>query len=277
LTTLTFFLPEPQMNPSVNPRSIDAITVNICVSMAVLHLGRASSPLPPNRSTGSEAWKEWKEARLLPAAESVASVFRAAQAANFLGTAIRNPLLPFAAYMAASVFLQECLSSAAAAAPHGQTQSQRQSSEENLVYLADTLVLFAGKESPVVRANALQLAGDLQKAGMGSAWIDRLLFVVDPATWNIGGVEKEIVACREPMLFCPAVSSVNNTGGRERSTGGREGEGNNSQFVGLGSGYDDSSWAMGFSELTGASVLHAGEPSGLFSQLGPMGSEGLWS
>ncbi|KAK3311631.1 binuclear zinc transcription factor [Chaetomium strumarium] len=125
LTALTFFLPEPQMNPSANPRSLDAITVRICVSMAVLHLGRSSFIKAPNnqqqqhQEKSSAAWKEWKEARLLPAAETVVSVFRAAQAANFLGTAIRNPLLPFAAYMAASVFLSDCLSSA----PHGQTQN----------------------------------------------------------------------------------------------------------------------------------------------------------
>ncbi|KAK4233570.1 fungal-specific transcription factor domain-containing protein [Achaetomium macrosporum] len=269
LTTLAFFLPQPLMNPSANPRSLDAITVHICVSMAVLHLHRSSS----------QPSSQWNlNSRLLPAAQTILSVFHAAHTANFLGTAIRNPLLPFAAYMAASVFLADCMR-----IQQSQSELRSQSSETNLAYLADTLVLYAGKESPLVRANALQLAGDLLRAGIlalaGKAeWMmDRLLRDTEGNEGGMGGAE--IVASKEPMLFCPALSAVRQSGGGEGIMGGGQGGGGSSDF--FGGDYDDSPWAgaspsaMRLPAAAGSSVLQAGEPSGLFSQLSYIGVDGF--
>jgi hypothetical protein len=273
LTTLTHFLPA-HLNPSANPRSLDAILVHICIGMAVLHLGRCS-PASPITTTSPADWNR----RLLPTAQAIVAVFRAASAAGSLPKALRNPLLPFAAYMAASVFLTDfCTSSAGGS----------QESETNLAYLADTLVAYSASGGAVVRANALQLAEDLQRVGRGE-WMDRLIressegsmmsakLVVEDAGTESGSGRK-----RRPMLFCPALSSASAGSGGEGLMGAAPAGGGGSGFV--GGGYQhESPWSgtpsgpsvVNLPGAAGPSVMQAGERGGLFSHLSAMGSQGF--
>ncbi|KAH6844500.1 hypothetical protein B0I37DRAFT_398180 [Chaetomium sp. MPI-CAGE-AT-0009] len=131
LTTLTILLPE-RLHLLHTPRSLDAILVHASTNMATIHLhrtalaflrqGQSRSPDPSHHLLISQS-----QARLLPAAEGILAVFRAA--GDGIGTAIRNPLLSFAAYLAASVFLEEHFREMAAEEPQERTPGQ---TEENL-------------------------------------------------------------------------------------------------------------------------------------------------
>ncbi|KAL2150404.1 hypothetical protein VTH82DRAFT_6967 [Thermothelomyces myriococcoides] len=121
LVTLATALPE-RLNTSLNPYSLDAIVVHTCTHIAAVHLHRAALQrhylcfFQHNRRSHRHGdWPGYHPAgtvahsrsRLLSAAEGLLAVFRAA--AGFLGAALQNPLLPFAAYLAASVFLEDHL------------------------------------------------------------------------------------------------------------------------------------------------------------------------
>ncbi|KAL2193160.1 hypothetical protein P885DRAFT_81435 [Corynascus similis CBS 632.67] len=181
LVTLAAALPET-LDPSRNPHSLDAILVHTCTHIATIHLHRTvlrrhrqpvHAPLLVPAAVS--------HARLLPAAEGILTVFHAAGA--FLGAALQNPLLPFAAYLAASVFLENhvrALTSASLSSATGEVETTAtpgqaaplgraggsggrwrheeggtdKNSEDKLGYLARVLVAF-GRSSPLVRTNAL--------------------------------------------------------------------------------------------------------------------------
>ena len=160
LTTLTVYLPE-KLQLSRNPRSLDAILVHMCTNLAIIQLHRSALGLINQHSLPSYLVAQ-SQARLLPAAEGILAIFRAA--GDSIGAAIRNPLLSFAAYTAATVFLEDFQ------AAQGLTERSRQS-ENGLNLLARNLVFFGGR-SPLVRALAFQLALDMKQTGYDASMMD---------------------------------------------------------------------------------------------------------
>jgi len=147
---------------SQDARSLDAILVHICTNMATIQLHRSALGLMHRHRLPAYLVLQ-SRMRLLPAAEGILAVFRAA--GGRVGTAIRNPLLSFAAYTAASVFLEDFQ------AAHG-TEAGHQS-EDSLGFLARTLVFF-GRSNPLVRTMAFQLASDMKRTGYDQSMMEKV-------------------------------------------------------------------------------------------------------
>jgi hypothetical protein len=250
LTTLTMLLPE-RLHLLRTPRTLDAILVHASTNMATIHLHRTALALlyerPPRapEDPDHQLLIAQSQARLLPAAEGILAVFRAA--GDGVGTAIRNPLLSFAAYLAAAVFLEDHFREVAGEEGRPQERGPGQS-EEKLRYLARTLVFF-GRKSPLVRAVAYQLAADMKRTGYDSSLMDRVVEQVD----TLGGSKSEIRVRGEmgggsPVVFCPALATPGP-----------------SQIPVYG-GFMSVPAAGGYSMAPFMSV-HTGSPDGLFSHL----------
>ncbi|KAK0702063.1 fungal-specific transcription factor domain-containing protein [Lasiosphaeria miniovina] len=269
LSTLTIFLPE-RLHLARNPRSLDAILVHVSTNMATIHLHRtALGRIHHHRRSPDLHLVAQSQARLLPAAEGILAVFRAA--GDGVGTAIRNPLLSFAAYMAASVFLEDYFQ-AAAGGSGADVQDRSRQSEASLEFLARILVFFA-RSSPLVRANAFQLAADMKRTGYGTALMDQLM---SQSTTAWGSTSEILLPSSKglPMVFCPALTSAP---GLSESPGlGLQGV---SSFRGHGGGGSSISSFFGPSptvpmrgpSATGLGIAppllqQAGSPDGLFSQ-----------
>ena len=264
LRTLTMFLPE-RLHLSRTPCSLDAILVHVSTNMATIHLHRTALGLMHRHSLAPHLIAQ-SQARLLPAAEAILSVFRAA--GDGVGTAIRNPLLSFAAYMAASIFLEDHYLQAAAGGGAGSQNNRSRQSEDNLNFLARILVYF-GRSSPLVRANAFQLAADMKRTGYDASTMDEVM----DQFGTLGGPTSEILAPSAkslPMVFCPALTFTPDPS--EVSASGLQAGPSNR-------GYNDSSiliplhaesapgpYATGHEDAP--FILQAGSPDGLFSQLG---------
>ena len=162
LSTLTVCLPET-LQLSQNARSLDAILVHVCTNMAIIQLHRGALGMMRRHSLPDYVVAQ-SQARLLPAADGILAVFHAA--GDRVGTAIRNPLLSFAAYTAASVFLDDFQAAQVASARSRQ-------SEDNLGFLARTLIFF-GRGSPLVRAMAFQLAADMKRTGYDPSMMEKV-------------------------------------------------------------------------------------------------------
>ncbi|KAL2157233.1 hypothetical protein VTH06DRAFT_6273 [Thermothelomyces fergusii] len=230
LITLAAALPE-KLDPSRNPQSLDAILVHTCANMAAIHLHRAALRrhylylFQHNhhfRDPPAAAMVAHSRARLLSAADGILAVFRAAGAV--LGAALQNPLLPFAAYLAASVFLEDHVRVTAALvtgeggqgtcapAETGQQRRRRQTSEDKLTHLARVLVLY-GRSSPLVRANAAQLATDMRHAGYDASTIEQALGPLEtwgapPPPASLPTAAAAAAAAGAVWLFCPPVASA---------------------------------------------------------------------
>jgi hypothetical protein len=201
LDTLIFFLPE-KLLVSPRPRSLDAILVHVCTNLAIIQLYQTAlgvlqlQPEDPGFVGRSKA-------RLLSAADNIVALFRAA--GDGVSTAIRNPILSFAAYIAASVFLENHLEAGSPSndnSPHGRAQQ----SKRNLHFLAQILVLF-GQSSSLVRAHAFQLAADMQRTGYDTSMID----IVTHQLATLGGSASQIRIPGSkalPMFFCPALTTT---------------------------------------------------------------------
>jgi hypothetical protein len=204
LNTLATFLAE-RLPLSSNPRSLDAILAHVSTNMAAIRLHRTALGLTRHHVLDFEMVSR-SRGRLLQAAEGILAVFRAA--GDGISTAIRNPLLSFAAYMAASVFLEDHLHAAAAGGlgQAGMMQNRSWQSGSSLDFLANILVFF-GKSSLLVRANAYQLALDLKRTGYDASMMDKVM----EQFGTLGGSMSEILVPSSkgwPMLFCPALTSM---------------------------------------------------------------------
>jgi len=133
-------------------------------SIATIQLHRTALGLMQRYSMPSYLIAQ-SQGRLLSAAQGILGMFRMAGNAG-VGVAIRNPLLTFAAYIAASVFLDDLIGAGAGA------ERSRQS-EDNLNFLAEILLVFGGSK-PLVRAMAFQLATDMKRTGYDSSMMDKV-------------------------------------------------------------------------------------------------------
>lgn len=264
LTTLTLFLSE-RLHLSRNPRSLDAILVHVCTNVATIQLHRTALGLMQHHSLDVELIDR-SQAGLLPAADNIVAVFRAA--GDGVGTAIRNPVLSFAAYMAASVFLETYFQGASQAMGGFGAQNRIQQSKDNLDFLAQILVFF-GRSSSLVRANAFQLAADMQRAGYDTSMMDRVMNQF--ATSGGSALEIRIPGSKGlPIVFCPALTTTSTPSDPPSYSfpvdAGLGGYDVDSLPVSLQANFMPGPSAIGLGAAP--SMLQAGSPSGLFSQLG---------
>lgn len=159
---LSLFLPD-RVQFTKNPRNLDAILIHMSTNMAIIQIHRTALALIHEHSLPPYLIGQ-SQARLLPAAESILRIFQTA--GDSVGTAIRNPLLSFAAYMAASVFLDEVQGAST-------DEGSRHQSENNLKFLVQMFVFF-GNTSQLVRTVAFQLATDLKQTGFDSTMMDKV-------------------------------------------------------------------------------------------------------
>jgi hypothetical protein len=201
LNILVLFLPE-RLRLSQNPRSLDAILVHVCTNLATIQLYRTALGVPRLQPEDPE-FIDRSKSRLLFAADNIVAVFRAA--GEGASTAFRNPILALAAYMAASVFLEDNLE---AAFPGNDPAIRAQQSKENLEFLAQILVLF-GQSSSLVRVHAFQLAADMQRTGYDTSMMDTVMHQLTTS----GGSAPQILipgAQATPKFFCPALTTIQN-------------------------------------------------------------------
>lgn len=140
--------------------------------------------------------------------------------------------------MAASVFLDEFLRPSD---DRDDAARQQGRVDNNLRFLADVLVDY-GRGSPLVRANAYQLAVDMKRRGYGDEMWTRVQGLYG---WERG---TELRASGSSMVFCPAV--VPPLAGTADGGLGLEAQ---ELFGGEG-------WVA-------PSVMQAGDPNGLFLML----------
>ena len=263
LKALTSCLPE-RLHLSQNPRSLDAILVHVSTNMAMIQLHRTAlghtqrQPQDLELTSGSQA-------HLLPAADNIVAVFRAA--GDGVGSAIRNPILSFAAYMAASVFLENHLHAVSHGIGHPTTHSRAQQSKDSLDFLAQILVFF-GKNSPLVRANAFQLASDMQRTGYDAS----MMITVMNQLVTFGGSASQILRTGSkslPMFFCPALTTVHkplDASTLDRSMDSPPDVYDSSNLSMMSSITSFVPWPSTVSHSDTLSRLQAGSSSGQFSQ-----------
>ena len=145
-------------------RGLDGILVHTCTNMATMQLHRTAAGLVQQHSAVPFVSAGQSQDRVLPAAERVLHMFRAA--GDGIKVAIRNPCLSLAAYMAASTFLEASQTS-------GPVGDETRRYEESLTFLARLLVFF-GRTSPLTRAMAHQLALDMKQTGYDSSVMDEV-------------------------------------------------------------------------------------------------------
>lgn len=266
LNTLIQFLPG-RLHLSRNPRNLDAILVHVCTNMATIQLHSTALGVMKRRSLDPRLQAR-SQACLLPAAEGILAVFRAA--GDGVSTAIRNPILSFAAYMAASVFLDDHLQAGAEApGERGKERSNRQS-EDSLHFLARILIFF-GRRSPLVRANAFQLAADMKRTGYDASMMDKVMDLFATS----GGAASEILmptSKGSPMVFCPALTSMPFSSDASKFdwlvSSGFQGSGASTSNIQTPLARNFQPGIPGQGGGTVPTMLQAGYPSGLFSQLG---------
>lgn len=259
LTILSNHLP-PTVYLSLNPQpTLDALLIPICTALATFHLHKPfPGPIPTATRTTSEP--------LLSAAQTILSTIQVASASDLLATVIRNPIVPFAAYIAASIFLSHC---EFRPPPAGNLFADTQECEDGLQYLAGTLLSFATASS-LARVNTVQLARDLQRVGRG--WLmERVLGMSE----GVGSLLAAGDAAGGGMVFCPALGEAGvaaGSGAGGSSTGG--GQGNI-----WGGGYDETVLGglegVGLPGVQGSTVSQVNDPEGLFSQLEEVGFQGF--
>ncbi|KAH7140961.1 binuclear zinc transcription factor, partial [Dactylonectria macrodidyma] len=155
LASTLVLLPE-SLRLSAGFRCQNAVLVNIMMQTAIICLHRAalwrmqSQPVP-------DYLMRLSQARLLPAAEEVLNVLKIV---SDLHKALQNPLINFAAYVAASVFLEDA-------------HSDSGHSRSNLEFLLRVMVAI-GKNNPVTGSLATQLADEMKQCGIESAVLEKV-------------------------------------------------------------------------------------------------------
>jgi hypothetical protein len=181
LNTLSLLLPE-RLNFTRNPHSLDAILVQMSTNMAIVQLQRTALGVMYRYSLPAGLIAE-SQVRLAIAADGIVGVFRSM--GEGISAAFRNPLLSFAAYMAASVVLEDLQT----ATDHHRTHQNMQ----NLDFLIRMLVVF-GRTSPLTKSIVVQLATDMKQTGYDPSMVDK----VRPVPLNVFSV-KGLMRSREDI------------------------------------------------------------------------------
>ncbi|KAI5922443.1 fungal-specific transcription factor domain-containing protein [Camillea tinctor] len=156
LTMIYIGLP-PGLRLPQNFRDGDAAFINILILTATICLHRSAlSKLQASKMPDHILHQS--EDRLLPAAEELLQILRMSPDVE---TVMKNPIIAFAAFMAAMIFLEDF-------AANGSSQS-----EDNLVLLLK-IMLAVCKTNAVPRSLALQLAERMREIGVGFAMEEKV-------------------------------------------------------------------------------------------------------
>ncbi|KAF4451794.1 hypothetical protein F53441_5269 [Fusarium austroafricanum] len=144
-----------------NYRNHNAVFVNVMLHTATICLHRAALwKMKANLQESTTYMIRLSQDRLIPAAEEILSIFKMIPD---LGTTFTNPLICFAAYMSALVFL-------ASTSP---TEPNKEN-EENLDFILKIMVAF-GTTNLVADALTNEIAKEMQQCGIKSAAMDKML------------------------------------------------------------------------------------------------------
>ncbi|KAK3348734.1 binuclear zinc transcription factor [Lasiosphaeria hispida] len=156
-------------------RSLDAVSVTINIQTSIICIHRAALVKIAQHHL-PESTKQQHKDRLLPAAEEIVRILK--MMAD-IEPAIKHPLIAFATYMAASVFLEDFV---------GEYNKQ---SEANLDFLLN-LLIAVGNKNTVIRSLAVRLAMDMKRSGIFRIAIDEIDDLSSEFTFTpllaIGGV-----------------------------------------------------------------------------------------
>ncbi|KAK3393442.1 binuclear zinc transcription factor [Podospora didyma] len=184
LATMLMFLPSGLQLPR-NVRSQNAVFINIITHTAIISLHRAGlGKARAGHLKLPEYLTRQSQDRLLPAAEEILSIIRMI---NDVKVAFKNPLMVFAAYMAALVFLDDFVIEHSC------------QSESSLDFLLNILAAL-GKTNPVTRSLAIQLAMDMKRSGFDSSVMERIREL--PLTPVLVPLLTRTVSDSSNMLFC---------------------------------------------------------------------------
>lgn len=155
---LTFaFLSLPEHLRSVDSASVAAVTINIQLHLASICIHRAGSAVVKRRNETIDAF--WRtQSRLIPAAQQI---FIIVAVIGDINTRFRNPFVPFASFMAASVFLEHYL------------LTRDVQSEERLNAMM-ALMISVGKNNAVTASLAVQLAQQVKASGIDPSALDKV-------------------------------------------------------------------------------------------------------
>ena len=125
--------------------------------LACICLHRAGAAMVKRLGQPIDAF--WRtQARLVPAAQEI---FTIVAIIGDIDARFRNPFVPFAAFMAASVFLEHYL------------LMKDASSEERLSVMM-ALMISVGQHNPVTASLAVQLAHQVKKSGIDPSALDKV-------------------------------------------------------------------------------------------------------
>ncbi|KAM5341902.1 hypothetical protein ACJ41O_014933 [Fusarium nematophilum] len=156
LATAFVTLPEALRTLALPPNA-DAVTINLKLHTATICLHRIGAArakkhnIPVDVLSGTQA-------RLLPAADAI---FGIVASLGDVTAMFRNPMVAFAAYMAAYVFLEDY------------TTSQDGQSEMKMNALMD-LMITIGQHNPVTASVAVQMAHEMRKTGIDPSAVDKV-------------------------------------------------------------------------------------------------------
>lgn len=156
LATMLMFLPSNLRLPR-GLRCQNAVFVNVNIHTAIICLHKAAVS-KINQLTLPEYLMLQSQARLLPAAEEILNIFRIV---NDLYSALKNPLMAFSAYVAASVFLDDFMA------------DHNHQSEDNLNFLHNIMIAF-GRTNAVTKSLAIQLALDMRQSGFNASAMEKV-------------------------------------------------------------------------------------------------------
>lgn len=137
-----------------NIGNVDAVFINLQLHTALICIYRAAI----TRSPPDMSMLPYIQTRVFPSALHIVTIV--ALVAD-IGTAFRNPLISFAAYIAASFFMADFLS------------TSNRESEEKLTALMDVMI-DVGKRNPFTASLAVRLAQELKTSGVDPGALEKV-------------------------------------------------------------------------------------------------------
>ncbi|KAJ4246258.1 hypothetical protein NW762_013608 [Fusarium torreyae] len=181
LTTAYVTLPDTL---HTSQHSQEAITTNLQRHTASIFIHRIGSAQAKKHNIPVEILAGTR-ARLPPAADAIFDII--ASLAN-VSTMFRNPVVSFAAYVAAYVFLEDY------------TNTQNRDSEMKVTGITD-LMITIGHEDPVTAAGAVQLAFQLRRHGIDPSAVNKVQGLM--AKMGLKGPVMGWHKYEEEVVFCP--------------------------------------------------------------------------
>ncbi|KAI5460322.1 fungal-specific transcription factor domain-containing protein [Mariannaea sp. PMI_226] len=156
LATTFITLPDTLRNPETNTRP-GAVSINLQLHTATICLHRIGAARAKKYAISREILSA-TQVRLLPAAEEIFHIVASVAdvSANF-----RNPMVAFAAYMAAFVFLEDFL------------DSENRQSEAKMGALMDLMVAI-GHQNTMTASLAVQMAHAIRRSGIDPTAVDKV-------------------------------------------------------------------------------------------------------